>query len=395
MLVTIKEFEALCRCVLAGRGDPCGLILLDEIMDCAPAQEKRSAEEVINIDSGYVQAGDPVIFQYTSGSTGRPKRVSRTHSNLIFELKSLAKTLGLSEQDKFLGVVPFSHVNGLVRSMLASLSVGGTLFPLREFKRQKVISTIQEEGISIFIGVPFMFNILADTDLRRPIDFSSLRLCVSASAPMPAAANRKFRQKYGHYVRQLYGSTETGTISVNMSRDIESSIESVGLPIERVEVAIFRDKGALGNNGEIGEVAVKSAAAMAGYDGLSEEEQPFRNGYFLTGDLGRIDHDGHLYLVGRKKFFINKGGYKINPWELEALLATHSKIKEVVVIGVPTPYGDERVKAVIVPRVACTEEEIIEYCKGRIADFKVPSLIEFRRSLPKSSVGKVLRRKLE
>jgi long-chain acyl-CoA synthetase len=145
----------------------------------------------------------------------------------------------------------------------------------------------------------------------------------------------------------------------------------------------------------MGEFAIKSPAAIKSYDGLDEvNKEVFRNGYFFTGDLGKKDQGGLLYLIGRKKFFINKGGYKIDPHEIEELLESHAKVDEAVVIGLPTSYGDEKVKAVMVLNTPCSEEEIIKYCQGKIADFKIPSLIEFRESLPKSPTGKVLRKML-
>jgi long-chain acyl-CoA synthetase len=212
---------------------------------------------------------------------------------------------------------------------------------------------------------------------------------------MPKKLNQEYYKKFGIYVRQLYGSTETGTISVNLSRDIEGSIESVGTPIPGVEVEVFTEDGHIANVGEMGEVAVNSPAAIKCYDGLVDvDKESFRNGYFFSGDLGKKDQGGLLYLIGRKKFFINKGGYKIDPHEIEELLESHAKVDEAVVIGLPTSYGDEKVKAVIVLNIPTTEEEIIKYCQGKIADFKIPSLIEFRESLPKSPTGKVLRKML-
>lgn len=393
VLITLEEFEEKGLRALAGLTDPCHLLALDALEPAhhAPQDDKGAASS----PSDGARADEVVIYQYSSGSTGQPKLIARTHANLVFELNRLAKCLALSDEDRFLGVAPFSHVNGLVRTMLASVSVGATLFPFRDFKRQQVATTIEQRRITVFIGVPFMFSILGETDFRRPVDFSSLRLCISASAPMPIAANSRFREKYGLYVRQLYGSTETGTISVNTGGEIESSLESVGVPLDGVEVAVFGDDGTAAKEDEVGEVAVKSPAAITGYHGPTGEAEPFRDGYFFTGDLGRVDRHGNLYLVGRKKFFINKGGYKINPWEIETLLERHPCVKEAVVIGVPTSYGDERVKAVIIPLADCSESEIIEHCRGEIADFKVPSVIEFRQSLPKSPTGKNLRNKLQ
>jgi long-chain acyl-CoA synthetase len=283
-------------------------------------------------------------------------------------------------------------VNGLTRSMLSSLRAGAALYPLAKYDRQAVAETVERERISVFIAVPFMFSTLAQTNFRRPPDFSSLRLCVSASAPMPKKFNLLFREKFGQHVRQLYGSTETGTISVNLQPEISNTLESVGTPIPGVRVEVFRDDGQPAGPGEMGEFAVASPAAITAYDDLPEaNRESFRGGYFFTGDLGRKEADGMLYLVGRKKFFINKGGFKIDPREIEELLEGHPLVDEAVVLGVPSPYGDERVKAVIVAKGPCSEADIIAYCRGQIADFKIPSQIEFRDSLPKSPTGKIRR----
>jgi long-chain acyl-CoA synthetase len=332
------------------------------------------------------------MFQFSSGSTGTPKKIARTHANLLFELNSLVETLNLSNQDRFIGVAPFSHVNGLMRSMMACVRVGGTLHPVAKFERQAVVRLIEANDISMFIAVPFMFSILAQSNFRPAPDFSSLRLCVSASAPMPKKFNQMFYAKFGIYVRQLYGSTETGTISVNLSPDIETSLESVGTPIAGVEVEVFLEDGRVAAVDEMGEFAVKSPGAIKGYESLPEiNREAFREGYFFTGDLGQKDEHGLLSLIGRKKFFINKGGYKIDPRSIEEILEGHPKVEEVVVLGIPTPYGDEKVKAVIVPNTPCTVEEIVEHCQGKIADFKIPSLVEFRDELPKSPTGKIRR----
>ena len=209
---------------------------------------------------------------------------------------------------------------------------------------------------------------------------------------MPRNLNEQFHARFGRYVRQLYGSTETGTISVNLSAGIDKCLESVGRPIDGVEVKIFAENDGTARPNEIGEIGVMSPAAIRGYDGINElNSNMFRDGYFLTGDLGFQDERGLLYLAGRKKVFINKAGYKINPREIETLLESHPKVDEAMVLGLPTPYGDERVKAVIVPNADCREEEIVEYCRGKIANFKIPSFIEFAETLPMSVTGKLRR----
>jgi long-chain acyl-CoA synthetase len=338
------------------------------------------------------------MYQFSSGSTGRPKRIARTHAQLLAELESLTGALDLSPADRFLGVAPFSHVNGLMRTMMASIHAGATLYPLPRFERQAAVSLIEDHRVSVLIAVPFVFAMLAKGHVLRRRDLSSLRLCVSASAPFPAALNTAFRDRFGMHVRQLYGSTETGTISVNLLADVSRTLESVGRPLPGVEVEVRAGDGRVAAAGEaaageVGEFAVKSRFAITAYDGGAPIgiEEPFRDGYFLTGDLGKRDTDGLLYLVGRKNLLINRGGYKVNPREIEEVLESHPKVDEAVALGVPTPYGDQRIRAVIVTNAKCTEEELVEYCRGKIASFKVPSIIEIRDSLPKSATGKVRR----
>jgi len=387
LLITSKDFAPLCDQVLAMRKSPCQLFWAEDLPDSFETDDPCSDDF-----NTAIAPETPVTYQFSSGSTGRPKRIGRAHTNLLFELDSLIQTLEVTPEDRFLGIAPFSHVNGLMRSMMASLRAGATLYPLARFDRQVLAETIEKNKISIFIGVPFMPSMLAKSHFRRQPDFSSLRLCMTASAPMPKKLNRQFYENFGIYVRQLYGSTETGTISANLGPGVERSLDSVGTPIAGVEVEVFTDDGRMAKAGEIGEFAVKSRATVKGYDGLDEvNQEAFRDGYFFTGDLGKRDEEGLLYLVGRKKFFINRGGYKIDPREIEEILGSHPRVEEAVAVGVPTPFGDEKVKAVIVLNGPCTEDDVVEYCRGKIADFKIPSLVEFRESLPKSPTGKIRR----
>jgi long-chain acyl-CoA synthetase len=387
VLITCEQFARLCQQVLSQYGGPCELILAEQ-------HATDRAHDPILFDPNAVQIDPdaPLMFQFSSGSTGRPKQIGRTHRNLLFELDSLVETLGISNQDRFIGVAPFSHVNGLVRSMMASQRAGAALYPVAKFERRAVAKLIEDAQISVFIAVPFMFIMLAQGTFRPQPDFSSLRLAVSSSARMPAKHNEQFKQRFGMYVRQLYGSTETGTISANLSPDITDTLDSVGTPIRGVEVEILTEDGGIAKVDEMGEFAVRSAAVVQGYTGRDDlNKQAFRDGYFLTGDLGTRDANGLLYLIGRKKFFINKAGFKIDPREVEELLESHPKVSEVVVVGVPTTFGDEKVKAVVVANERVTPEEIVAHCQGKIADFKIPSVVEFRDSLPKSPTGKIRR----
>ena len=382
LILTNENFRALCESVLPQAQNQCELLL-------------RETWDAFEFDANWqppkVDPHAPVMYQFSSGTTGKPKRISRTHVQILWELDALKNTLALNSDDRFLGVAPFSHVNGLMRTMLASFRAGACLYPA-SFERHRVAELLERERLTIFIAVPFMFITLAQTRFERAPNFSSLRLCVSASAPFPTKYNREFHQKFGMYVRQLYGSTETGTMSVNLSDDIESTLESVGEPLAEISFAIVNDENERVENGTVGQVIVSSPCAIRGYDDLPElNAQMFRDGFFYTGDLGKLDAQGRLYLQGRIKFLINKGGFKIDPREVEEVLETHPSIAEVAVVGVPTAYGDDKVKAVVVRRFACTELELAEFCRGKIADFKIPSVFEFREEMPKSPTGKLRR----
>lgn len=390
ILITSKNHDELCKRVLSLQQTPSKLTMVEDHSLDSSGDEKFLTNLWSQIDPGAA-----VMYQFSSGTTGQPKRIARTHRNLIFELDNLVQTLEIKKEDRFLGVAPFSHVNGLMRSMMASIWAGATLYPFAKFERRAAAEGIEKHQLSVFIGVPFQFSMLAQANFHKRPDFTSLRFCISASAPMPVPLNLEFQKKFGTFVRQLYGSTETGTISVNLQPHAQASLTSVGKPIEGVEVRIFTEEGYIADTNKTGELAVKSPGMIEGYENLPEvNREVFRNGYFFTGDLGRKDSEGLLYLVGRKKFFINKGGYKINPYDIEELLQKHPAVGEIVVVGEPTPYGDERVKAVIVQKVPITEAELIEFCRGKIADFKIPVIIEFRESLPKSPTGKIRRKQL-
>jgi long-chain acyl-CoA synthetase len=197
-------------------------------------------------------------------------------------------------------------------------------------------------------------------------------------------------------VRQLYGSTETGPITANMSDDPVSTFESVGAPVEGVKVEIFDDEGAPVPVGEIGEVTVSSPASSSGYAEADQASlEAFRDGRYFTGDLGRLDEDGLLYLEGRKKLLIEVGGYKVDPIEVEDVIVAHPSVSEAIVVGVPgEAEGEETVKAVVVPGEDCEEGELISFCRERLANYKVPRTVEFRDEIPKSPLGKVLRKYL-
>ncbi len=372
------------------------------MMDTAVAVVKGENvdwEFSVNISQGPVKTditpGDEAIYLYSTGSTGKPKRVSRTHRNLTALADNHTSTVGWTEEDRILFAVPISHTYGF-GNFISAIKIGATIVVLGEFNRQKVLDLLEKESVTVFPAVPVMLDILSRTYTPEPKDLSSLKLVISAGAPLQEQTFRKFHEKFAVYPRQLYGSTETGVISINLGEDIERRFNSVGRCVANVTVKFCNEDGEEVPRGGIGEIAVKSPSMTTGYYGLPEETaRVFRNGYYFTGDLGRMDDDGFIYIVGRKKFFINVGGNKVDPGEVENLLSRHPKINEAVVLGIVDKSGGERVKAVIVPAGPVEVREILEYCRGRIADYKVPRAVEFRDELPRSPTGKVLRERLK
>jgi long-chain acyl-CoA synthetase len=333
---------------------------------------------------------DSVVCQYTSGSTGKQKRIIRSHLNLISEVENLNATLHTEDNEKILCAVPLFHAHGLGNCMLASIYTGATLVILKKFNPHEVLKTIQKEQVAIFPGVPFMFSILADTFLKDNKPLSLLRLCFSAGAPLPQKTFQKYLAKYNIPIRQLYGSTETGSVSINLNTDIMDTMDSVGLPMRNVEVEIFDKNGEILPPNKIGSIGIKSEAMTKGY----VKQENLNNGYFFPMDLGRKDERGNLYITGRKSSFINNGGNKVDPSEVETILRAYPKIREAVVVETKNYYGESIIKAVVVPDSPCNEREIVEFCKGKIANFKIPRIIDFKEEIPKDSLGKVLKKYL-
>ncbi|HIK05149.1 MAG TPA: acyl--CoA ligase [Trichormus sp. M33_DOE_039] len=352
-----------------------------------------------------------LLYQYSSGSTGRPKRVCRTQLNLYHEVKNFTVTTQITSADNFLCTVPLYHSHGLGNCLLAATCNGATLVILEQviqkngtpievpfvFRRPRVLELIQSESISILPAVPYIFNTLAETPTDIQVDLSSLRLCFSAGNFLSQEVFDKFLQRFHLPVRQLYGCTEAGSIAINLGAELEETYNSVGFPMQNVEIKIVDDEGKEVPTGVIGEVVIKSQTLTCGYSNMPElNQQAFKDSCFFTGDLGKKDNFGRLYITGRKKLLIDTGGRKIDPIEIEDILLTHPKVKEVVVVGVKGHHAGEIVKAVIVQqgRDKCEDREILGYCKERLAEFKIPKIIEFRSEIPKSPLGKILRKEL-
>lgn len=342
-----------------------------------------------------IRTEDEALYLYTSGSTGKPKSIIRTHRNLISEAENVASTEKITDKDNILGVIPLFHSYGLGHCMLSSIKTGATLVLLDRFAPHEIIRIIKTKSISIFPGIPYIYELLVESYTEKTLDLSSLRLCISAGAPLSLDTARKFKNKFGIVINQHYGSSEAGAISINLNKDLESNIKSVGLPMNNVSVKVVNEQNQESADGEEGEIIVKSDAVSKGYICSPElNKKVFKDGWYYTGDLGKKEK-GYLYITGRKKNIINVAGLKVDPLEIERVLLSFYKVKEIAVIGVKDESLGESVKAIVVLKENSTEKEIFDFCRGKLANYKIPRQIEFRDALPKNSMGKILREELE
>ena len=337
---------------------------------------------------------DKAIYLFSTGSTGKPKCVARSHGNMIALARNHTATINWDSGDRILFSIPISHTYGL-GNFVSAVSVGACCYFLPGFTRKEVLGVLEKEQITIFPAVPFMLETLARSARRGDCDFLRLKHVISAGAPLSEETFLFFHRTFGVYPRQLYGSSETGVMTINVAENIVEKRLSVGVPVENVVVRVVSETGRELPVGQTGEIIIKSPSMTDGYVDFPEEtERVFVDGFYHTGDLGMFDSDGYLFIRGRKKLFINISGNKVDPFEVENLLMTHEGITEAAVIGVPGSGGREEVKAFIVAG-ELTRGDVVDFCRGKVSDYKIPKKIEFVDTLPRSPAGKVLRERLK
>jgi len=332
---------------------------------------------------------------YTSGTTGKPKGALLSHGNLVSNVASTVFHTKMSSNDRLICFLPLFHCFGQNFIMNAAIACGATLVLHERFQLDEMLESIKTNRISMFFGVPAIYlRLLSLADIEER--FRSLRYCFTAAAPMPLAVARQWRERLGRPIYEGYGLTETSPFA-SYNHDIDYREGSVGSPIENVEMKIVDPDGLELPVGEQGEIAIKGPNVMLGYFRRPEETaQVMRDGWFLTGDIGKRDHDGHFYLVDRVKDMINVSGFKVWPREVEEVLLQHPSVSEVGVIGVADPVSGEAVKAFAVLKQgeSIGERDLIDYARGRIAVYKAPRFVEFIDALPRNPAGKVLKRDL-
>jgi long-chain acyl-CoA synthetase len=347
---------------------------------------------------------DVAIFQYSGGTTGISKAAIALHRNLVANALQIRSCMTDAEDGKetVLMAIPLFHVYGMVAGMLFAIQTGAGMVMIPNPRDMvDVLTSIQKYKASIFPGVPTQYNAInnnADV-IAGKYNLSSIKACISGSAPLMRETKEKFEALTGGKLVEGYGLSEapTATHCNPLHGDIRAG--SIGLPLPDVDCRIISlDDGITSlKPGEVGELCVQGPQVMKGYHNMpTETANTLRDGWLYTGDIAKVDEDGYFYIVDRKKELIKPGGYQVWPREVEEVISSYAKVLEVGVAGVVDAYRGETVKAWVVlkPGQTATEEEIREFCKKNMAPFKVPTQVEFRTELPKTTVGKVLRREL-
>ncbi len=342
---------------------------------------------------------DLAVLVYTSGTTGKPKGAMLTHNNMFAAVNAAHAAFPVGADDRLLGALPLCHIYGLTVVMLGTLHKGGSLALIDKFDVVPALKTIEEERVTVLPAVPTMYQYMIMHLEKEAFDLSSLRLCLAGGAPLAKSMYESLARFVKAPLVEGYGLTEVSCVATLNPVGGKVVQGSVGPAIPLVTIGIFDKDGVQLDAGSenVGEVAIKGPNVMKGYYHLPEKTaEVLKNGWFFTGDLGYLDTDGYLYIVGRAKELIIRGGQNIYPCEIETVIAKMTGVVDVAVIGVPEPIMGERVKAFVVlaKDATVTPDEVKEYCQKRLADYKVPRIVEFIEKLPRNSTGKILKSQL-
>lgn len=347
---------------------------------------------------------DIALLVYTSGTSGVPKGATNTHRNIAFNAESFTRRApSPTGNTGIFGLAPLFHITGMVCQLGAALAQGGQLDLTYRFEPGVVLDALHEHGPAYMIGPSTAYVALMNHPDATAEHFASLEKVYSGGAPLPSAVVESFRERFGHYIRNGYGLTETTATATTVPAHLEAPVDessgtlSVGVPTFDTVLRIVGEDGADLSAGEVGEIVIEGPMVVPAYWNRPEEtERGLPEGRLHTGDVGFMDERGWFYVVDRKKDMISASGYKVWPREVEDVLYEHPAVREVAVVGVPDTYRGETVKAYVSLRSAgaVPVDELIEHCKQRLAAYKYPRQVEVLDDLPKTTTGKILRRQL-
>jgi long-chain acyl-CoA synthetase len=338
---------------------------------------------------------EPAALLYSSGTTGFPKGVTLTHENIDSNTKTAAKYSGFTPRDRLACFLPLFHVFAQNYIMNGAFQAGATIALHRRFVPEPVLESIARDRVTKFFGVPTIFIALLNADLSRH-DLSSLDYFFSAAATMPQEISRRWQERFGKPVHEGYGLTECSPFAA-YNHLAAHRFGSVGTAVEGFELRIVDEQDREVPRGEWGEICIRGPGVMKGYWGRHEDtERALRGGWLHSGDIGRMDEDGYVYIVDRVKDMINVSGFKVWPAEVEHFLYRHPAIREAAVYGVPDPFKGEQVRVAVVLNDGhrLTGEDVIRICREHLAAYKAPERVDIVAELPKSATGKILKRVL-
>jgi long-chain acyl-CoA synthetase len=346
---------------------------------------------------------DVAVLQYTGGTTGTPKGAMLTHYNIVANTLQSAATSAVQSklgEERILAVTPLFHVYGMTSAMCVTFYIGGNLLLVPKFDVEQLVTLMEKMKPTSFPGVPTMYIALVDYYKKKKFDLSCLVLCSSGSAPLPLKVLDRFNEISGTTVAEGYGLSEASPVTHRNPVEGLQKKGSIGIPLPNTDskiVDVATGKETL-PSGQVGELVIKGPQVMKGYWNLPDEtEHTIRNGWLYTGDLATMDEDGFFYIVGRKKEMIIASGFNVYPIEVENVIYTHPAVLEAAVFGIPDEYRGETIRAVIVLKEGhrVTEEELRAFCKSQLSAYKVPEDFLFVDELPKTAVGKILKRSLQ
>ena len=355
----------------------------------------------ISIQAARVSENDPCQLMYTSGTTGRPKGATLTHRNIIWNLFNTIWAREDQSGEKAIIVGPLYHTAALNNHLTIQIALGGTSIILRKFEPQSLLKTIEKEKATIVSGAPALYNMLLQYPGAHKYDTRSITKCTSGSDKLPMEIKKQLLNFFPNIqgVYDVYGLTEASPgITILNAADSLRKDGSVGKILPFVDARIVDEDKKAVPNGEVGELICRGPNVMQGYHRNSQAtEESLQNGWLFTGDLARMDDEGFLYIVDRKKEMIVSGGENIYPREIEEVIIKHPSVADVAVIGIPHPKWGETVKAFVVPGQGreIDEKEVVNFCKKYLASYKKPTAVAFIPEIPRNPSGKALKRLLK